>query len=393
MSRMRAVEDGVQLRARTGSKTGRRIVSRTDSKTGRRTDREPGPGACRSAGGPAWLLLALFAGGAGACATQVEPSAQRPLPFGRMAEPPPTAASGVESLRVGFLSQGHQLAGVLYFRHTTNPTHLPAAVIVAGSWTSVKEQMPARYAPLLADAGYATLIFDFRGYGESEGLPREVESAALKAADIRAAVAYLQKNGGVDSRRIGVLAICASAAYTALAAQEDPGIKSIAMIAPWLHNREIVRQIYGGEAAVAARLEQGRVARQIFGESGIVSYIKLASSTDPSAAMFGLGDPVDYYLDPKRGAIPQWRARFAVMGWPEWLQLDAIALADKLEVPTRIVTGQRTITPDGARAFAARLKGPHDIVELDAQQADFYDQPRTVSSAAAAAIAHFRRTL
>ena len=179
--------------------------------------------------------------------------------FGRMdPQAVPTEIAGVESLRVTFPSQGHQLSGILYFRHAKNPTALPPAVIVTGSWTTVKEQMPARYAPMLAEAGYAALIFDFRGYGESEGLPREVESPALKAQDIRAAVAFLQTNGGVDGRRIGVLAICASAGYAVVAARnEDPGIKSIAMVAPWLHNKQIVRELYGGEAGVSRAARAG----------------------------------------------------------------------------------------------------------------------------------------
>jgi uncharacterized protein len=315
-------------------------------------------------------------------------------PFARRSDlPRPTEPGGVDSLPVHFSAQGNKLAGVLYFRPTKNPTSLPPAIIVTGSFTSVKEQMPARYAPLLAEAGFAALIFDFRGYGESEGQPREVESPALKAADIRAAVAFLQSNGGVDARRIGVLAICASAGPAALAAQDEPAIRSLVLVAPWLHTRQSLQEMFGGEAGVRQRLEQGRVARQIFAESGIVSYIQVASTTDPTAALFGEAEPVDYYLNRKRGAIPQYRPRFAVMSWPEWLQFDPIALADKLDVPVRIVTGDQTATPAGARAFAHRLKGEQDIVSVDGKQSDFYDHPRTVSSAAAAAIAHFRRTL
>ena len=310
--------------------------------------------------------------------------------FGRMSG---AEASPVESLRVTFPSQGQELVGLLYFKPSQNAHSLPPPIIITGSWTTVKEQMPSSYAPLLAEAGFAALIFDFRGYGESGGEPREVESPRLKAQDIRAAVAFLQTNGGVDGRRIGVLAICASAGYAALAASDEPGIKSLALVAPWLQNRAIVQTMYGGEVGVRQRLEQGRVARQMFGESGLVSYIKVASDSDPSAAMFAAGDSLDYYLNPKRGAIPQWRSRFAVMAWPEWLQFDAIALAERLDVPTRIVTGEQTTTPEGAREFAARLKAPHDVVMLEGIQTDFYDQPRTVSSAAAAAIVHFRRTL
>ena len=47
--------------------------------------------------------------------------------------------------------------------------------------------MPASQAPALAHAGFAALTFDFRGCGESEGEPREVESPRAKADDIEAA--------------------------------------------------------------------------------------------------------------------------------------------------------------------------------------------------------------
>jgi uncharacterized protein len=336
-------------------------------------------------------VLGLVAG----CATNGAPLAPDMLvndPYGRI-DLTANTPSPLETVRVTFESQRARLAGVLYYRgHKGRRTMAPPVVIVTGSWSTVKEQMPSTYAPLLAEAGFASLIFDFRGYGESDGQPRDVESVAMKAEDIRAAVRFLQGNGGVDARRIGILPICASAGVAVLAAKDEPGIKSIAMVAPWLHNKEIVRNLYGGELGVAQRLEQARVARQIYGEAGIVSYIKVASNSDPTAALYMNGD-LDYYLNPKRGAVRQWGARFAVMAWTEWLQFDPIALADKVNVPTRIITGDLTATPDGARAFAARMKAPHDVVSLPGSQFDFYDHPRTVSSAAAAAIEHFRRTL
>ncbi len=347
------------------------------------------------------LVLGAVLGTAVGCATNGAPNGSSTAPETLVDDPygridfSSTTPTPVETMRVSFESQHTKLVGVLYYRASkaSKMIMLPPAVIITGSWSTVKEQMPSVYAPLLAEAGYAALIFDFRGYGESDGQPRDVESVAMKAQDLRAAVRFLQGNGGIDSRRIGVMPICASAGVAALATVDEPGIKSIAMVAPWLHNKDIVRNLFGGEAGVAQRLEQAKIARQIYGENGIVSYIKLASNTDPTAALYAADGALDYYLNPKRGAVRHWGARFAVMAWTEWLQFDPISIAGKLTVPTRIITGDGTATPEGAKEFAARMRAPHDLVSLPGTQYDFYDNPRTVSSAAAAAIDHFRRTL
>ncbi len=294
--------------------------------------------------------------------------------------------------RVTFDSHGQQLTGNLHLPRRNAGARTPG-VIVTGSWTTVKEQMPANYAPKLAEAGYAALTFDFRGSGESEGEPRDVESAATKAEDIRAAVRFLETDGRVDASRIGALPICASSGYTVLATRAETRIRSIAMVAPWLHDKAIVESFYGGAAGVAERLEKARVARKRFSETGTVDYVKAASNTDPTAAMYWEGDALDYYLNPNRGAIPQWAGRFALMAWTEWLEFDPIAMAPDVKVPTLLVTGEQTATPGGAKAFASRMTAPHDVVSLEGTQFDFYDNPRTVSAAAAASIDHFRRTL
>jgi hypothetical protein len=296
-------------------------------------------------------------------------------------------------MRVTFDSQGDQLVGTLYLPANAAAATAPA-VIVTGSWLTVKEQMPANYAPKLAEAGFVALTFDFRGFGESAGAPREVESAARKADDIRAAARFLRTHPAVDGARVGALPICATAGYTAvLCTQDDPGLAAVAMVAPWLHDTAIVEALYGGTAAVAQRLDAARAARATFEATGEVVYVKAVSNTDPTAAMYAPGDIFDYYLNARRGAVPAWGGRFAVMAWTEWFGFDPIAIAPKVRVPTRIITGPQTATPGGAAAFASRLTAPHDVVSLPGTQFDFYDDPATVGAAAASAIAYFRTAL
>ena len=91
---------------------------------------------------------------------------------------------------ITFNSQGSRLTGTVYTPQ--NASVRRPAIVVTGSWLTVKEQMPSNYAPLLAEQGLLAMTFDFRGFGESEGEPREVESAKSKAEDLRNAIAYLR---------------------------------------------------------------------------------------------------------------------------------------------------------------------------------------------------------
>ena len=223
---------------------------------------------------------------------------------------------GVRVERVRFTGEGAPMVGDLYLPDRGAADRLPA-LVVTGSWITVKEQMPAEYAKRLAEAGYAALTFDFRGYGESGGAPRQYESPARKSKDIASAVSFLATHGRVDSSRIGLLGVCASTGYAAEVAATDERVRTLALVAPWLHDGPLVRAMYGGEEGVRERAERGRSARARWERTGEVEVVPAASNTDRSAAMYWEGDFLDYYLNPSRGAIPRWSNRFAVMSWPE----------------------------------------------------------------------------
>lgn len=293
--------------------------------------------------------------------------------------------------KVHFFSQGSALVGELHLPRAT--TGRVPAIVVAGSWLTVKEQMSAQYAPRLAAQGFAALSFDFRGFGASEGAPREVESPWSKAEDLLNAAAFLRTLPGIDPDRIGMLGICASAGYASLALAAGAPYASAAFVAPWFHDAGMVRELYGGDEAVQQRLEAARAARAKYAQTGVVDYVPAASNSDASAAMYMPGDLLDYYLNPERGRIASWGGRFATMAWTEWLTFDPIALAPRLTTPIRLVTSEQSATPAGARRFDAALGAEHDSIWMQGTQFDFYDQPAVVAAAAKHAVEHFQRTL
>lgn len=288
---------------------------------------------------------------------------------------------------VHFTSEGLELVGHLHLPASFDESRQYQGIVVTGSWTTVKEMMPDGYAAKLAEQGFVALTFDFRNYGESEGMPRNLESPALKATDISHAAQFLQRLPYIDAAHIGGMGICASAGYMVQAVTEGAPIHSINLVAPWLHNATIVEAIYGGAEGVAKLKQAGIEARARFEQQGEVQYVLAASETDETAVMFG---PWDYYLNPERGAIAAWGNQFAVMAWPEWLNYDPISLAGRVDVPLQIIHSQQGAVPMGAAAFYEGLKTKKNIIWVEgASQFDFYDQEPYTTDATVQAAAWF----
>ncbi len=293
--------------------------------------------------------------------------------------------------RVTFQSEGAMLVGNLYLPSAYRTGNKLPAVVVTGSWTTVKEQMAGLYAGKLAEQGLAALAFDFRYFGESGGEPRQYESAAAKTRDIENAVTYLESVNAIDRERIGGFSVCAGSGYMVMAVAEDCRLKAYVAVAPWLHDAQLVKAIYGGDAGVRERLADAAKARAEYENGGRVAYAPAISTTDVKAAMFG---DFDYYMNPNRSAIPAWSNQFAVQSWGEWLTFSAMPAAKQIRVPVLFVHSEQAAVPEGAKQFYAQVSSPKHFIWLNGStQFDFYDQPTQVAAAVKAAAEHFGKSL
>jgi fermentation-respiration switch protein FrsA (DUF1100 family) len=290
---------------------------------------------------------------------------------------------------IAFQSQGDSLAGLLVL--PDGPARPRPALVVTGAWFTVKEQMPLRYARELAARGYAALVFDFRGFGQSAGDLRQRETPAMKIEDVRAAAACLGRLPEVDQARVGALAICASAGYAARAAADATDLlRAVAFVAPWFQDRGIVEAVYGGADGVQALLQVGARARAEQAATGRQQFVPAASLDDPRALMFG----VPYYTEPHRGRIPAWRNDADLAFWPDWLGFDSLSAAPELRSPLALVHSEAAAVPQGAHAFFEQVRAPKRELWLDGvSQFDFYDSDRAVQAACDFAAAHFSEHL
>jgi hypothetical protein len=96
-------------------------------------------------------------------------------------------------------------------------------------------------AQVLADAGVSVLVFDYRGYGRSEGAPSE----AGIYLDAEAAYGYLTKERAIDPRRIVLMGRSIGAAPAARLATRVPHAGLI-LVSPPPSAKRMARAMFGG---------------------------------------------------------------------------------------------------------------------------------------------------
>lgn len=297
----------------------------------------------------------------------------------------PALASDVRTRSVSFDNDGTPLAGTLYLPGDAEAGDRLPTVVVTGAWTSVEEQMPAEYAREMAERGFAAFTFDFRGWGDSgdlDGGVRFREDPVAKTDDIGAAIEFVATLEEVDPERIHGLGICASAGYMVDAVSGNPRIASVGLVAPWLQDRELVEQVYGGEDGVAGLIRTSRAAEATGGE--------IIPASGPEGAEGVLMPIGGYYHEPERGAIPEYDDKWDQASWEGWLTYHPAESGGRLDKPLAIVHSESAAIPDGVRTFLADYAGEATVRWLeDVTQFDFYDDPDDVERAADTVADHF----
>ncbi|KAK2754284.1 hypothetical protein FQN54_007164 [Arachnomyces sp. PD_36] len=95
-----------------------------------------------------------------------------------------------------------------------------------------KNELYANVAQSFQRAGFTALVYDPRGVGLSEGMPRCDINPAKQAADFHDAVTFLKSQPTVDPRRIVIWGYSLSAAEGLVAATLDRRVKLVIAICP-----------------------------------------------------------------------------------------------------------------------------------------------------------------
>ncbi len=167
--------------------------------------------------------------------------------------------AGVVRREVVIFSDGVRMAGDLYLPRLDEPPMKHPAVVLCAGTGGTKGGTGARLGPLLAQAGYVALAFDYRGWGESDSKlitvnpqPRpdahgnvQVTARAVRwqmdfadqAMDIRAAISFVAGEPRVDPGRIGIWGSSYGGGLVTWTAGNDPRVKCVVAQVPGLGAR------------------------------------------------------------------------------------------------------------------------------------------------------------
>ena len=177
----------------------------------------------------------------------------------------------MQETSVRFYSEGEQLAGL--FR-TPDTGSAPYRAIVQGpGWLGLKDaKLYLPYHEALTSAGYAVLIFDYRGFGDSEGRS-DLVLPSTQLDDLVNAVTYLSSRDDIDSDNIGVFGSGGTGGGNAvMLAATDPRVGCAVSQVPvadgedWLHRMRSEHEWL----SFLNRLHEDRIDRVTTGKSTLV---------------------------------------------------------------------------------------------------------------------------
>jgi pimeloyl-ACP methyl ester carboxylesterase len=131
-----------------------------------------------------------------------------------------TGTPAVPYENIAFQSKGLTIRGwFIPSIHTESPSPL---IIIVHGWGSNRSRV-LRYAEPLHKVGYALLLFDARGHGESDPYP--TPSGIMFRDDVLSAIDYASSRTDIDAERIAIFAYSLGAFGSTLAMDNEPRIK------------------------------------------------------------------------------------------------------------------------------------------------------------------------
>jgi uncharacterized protein len=296
--------------------------------------------------------------------------------------------------KVEFLSDGLKIVGNLFKPDNFKEGDVLPAVIVAGPMTGVKEQVSGLWAERLAKAGFLTLAFDHRNFGESEGTPRQHEDPAKKIEDLKNAISFLASLPEVDPSKIGACGVSMGGGYVLQLAAWDRRIKAVTIVASGLNLGDTFLEMMGKEALIK-RLEELNAARQKHHDTGEVQYIPAVATGGKPAAMTG-DEPFEYY-GTSRSWSPGWVNRYTTESIENLMSFNAVPYAHHV-APTPLLIihakNDKYCLPKFAQEVFDKAGEPKVIMWVDApNHIDLYDVEKYLEPAVNKTIEWFNKYL
>ncbi len=129
-----------------------------------------------------------------------------------------------------FISRGDRLRAWLYLPAGISK---PPVVVMAHGFGGQRWMRLPAYAEHFAGLGIAVFLFDYRGFNDSEGEPRNYINPSRHLEDWDAAIAYVKKLGTVDVKRMALWGTSFSGGHVIVEAAKHPEVRAVVSQVPF----------------------------------------------------------------------------------------------------------------------------------------------------------------
>jgi uncharacterized protein len=242
---------------------------------------------------------------------------------------------------------------------------------MAAGMGGTKDSSLLPFAEAFASAGLDALLFDYRGFGESGGEPRQLAWPPRHREDLRAAVAFVRGIDGVDPGRIILWGWSWGASHAIQVAAADPEpIAALITVTPEADGIGALRHLARQTGPLQALRLTACGLRDLVGAARGrgVELIPLVGPPGSLAALSTADSESGY----KAVAGPNWRNEVAARAWIAELFNRSVRTAARLRCPILIQAGQSdtVAAPDTARRLAWQAKGYAEVREYPGSHFD-----------------------
>jgi fermentation-respiration switch protein FrsA (DUF1100 family) len=292
--------------------------------------------------------------------------------------------------KVSFRSKGLNCSGLLYVPRDYQGRRAPA-IVMAHGLSAVKEQSLPEYAAKFVDAGFVTLVFDYRFFGESDGEPRCQLFPLEMVEDYRNAITWISDQPCVDPARVGIWGTSFSGGYVLYVGAFDRRVKAVVAQVPAVgspisrYGRSPERWERDSRAMIADRVHRYR--------TGTIEYVKVVAAPGETCIIPGQS-AYDFFVGSQASA-PNWRNQLTRESLEKMREFDNITSIGLISpTPLLILAAERDelISIETLNSVFEKAGEPKSLATLPITHFEVYREP-WLSKAAEAAAGWFKKHL
>jgi fermentation-respiration switch protein FrsA (DUF1100 family) len=284
---------------------------------------------------------------------------------------------------VAFDAEGVTLRGWLYLPDgAAGPV---PTIVMAHGFSAVKEMYLDSFGAAFAAGGLGALVFDNRGFGDSDGEPRQEIDPWAQVRDYRHAITYAQSRPEVDGGRIGVWGSSYSGGHVLVLGAIDKRVRCVVSQVPLVSGlgniQRLVRQDF--IAPTRAMFDQDREARYRGGPPAMVPVV----DPDPMAtSALPTPDSWEWFSQTGKDRAPNWKNEVTLRTVEMLMEYEPGPYIERISpTPLLMVVAERDhLTPTDLALGAYQLaREPKRLVILDGGHFDAYVDGFDAASGAA----------